>query len=400
MKQTMHSLFIGGLVLGLATAAGCSSPPAGAQAPEETSTQSSKLITSEDCMAGSKDGKVGICHATGVFSARYTHIRVSTNACISGHGAHPGDFVSDDPTCPVCGNGVVENGETCDPIASCPATCDDGNACTIDAMTGSPATCNSVCTHVAQTACISFDGCCPAGCNANNDADCAPVCGNGVRERGEICDPPSACQQTCDDGNACTVDQMTGSPATCNALCLHSPLKVCLSGDGCCPAGCTINTDSDCPLVCTPQRTLQQLLFHYLGRACDQPADVVFWINNEKTGNQDREIARVPLVSSCTNCEPGVQTVEVTDPALLELAVNNGANIFRVTTTGTLSWATVYARTPTRAMETAIWAAWPSSQGWPNYSYQPTNMCTSGMQTGLTLSGVSFTLTGGVECSP
>ncbi len=30
---------------------------------------------------------------------------------------------------PICGNSIVEAGETCDPPASCPTTCDDGDVC-------------------------------------------------------------------------------------------------------------------------------------------------------------------------------------------------------------------------------------------------------------------------------
>ena len=48
---------------------------------------------------------------------------------------------TNDPQCTnTCGNGAVEEGETCD--GDCPATCDDRNACTIDAFTGAAETCN------------------------------------------------------------------------------------------------------------------------------------------------------------------------------------------------------------------------------------------------------------------
>jgi cysteine-rich repeat protein len=58
-------------------------------------------------------------------------------------------------------------------------------------MTGSAAACNVQCTNTPITSCTGGDGCCPAGCHANNDTDCSPVCGNGITEPGE----------TCDDGN-------------------------------------------------------------------------------------------------------------------------------------------------------------------------------------------------------
>jgi YVTN family beta-propeller protein len=99
----------------------------------------------------------------------------------------------------------------------------------------------------ASTTCASGDGSCPAGCNANNDADCPPACGNGVVEAGETCDLPSTCPASCDDGNACTIDQMTGSAANCNVACSYTAITTCASGDGCCPAGCNSLTDADCP---------------------------------------------------------------------------------------------------------------------------------------------------------
>ncbi len=75
----------------------------------------------------------------------------------------------------VCGNGIVEPPETCD--GSCPSFCNDGDACTTDVWTGSPKTCDAVCQFVAKTApeCTSLDGCCPAGCEAQGDADCTRV---------------------------------------------------------------------------------------------------------------------------------------------------------------------------------------------------------------------------------
>lgn len=78
-----------------------------------------------------------------------------------------------------CGNGAINPGETCDPPASCPAACDDGDACTTDALVGSRADCNVVCTHAPIAACAGGDGCCPAGCTNAADADCPagpPVC--------------------------------------------------------------------------------------------------------------------------------------------------------------------------------------------------------------------------------
>ncbi len=147
---------------------------------------------------------------------------------------------------PECGNGVVELGETCD--GDCPTSCDDDNACTDDVLAGSESSCNVTCTHTPVSSCADGDGCCPAGCNAAQDDDCAVACGNGVVESGETCD--GNCPFSCDDGNPCTDDTMTGSAATCDVQCTHTPVSSCAAEDGCCPAGCDSSTDGDCSAYC------------------------------------------------------------------------------------------------------------------------------------------------------
>ncbi len=55
------------------------------------------------------------------------------------------------------------------------------------------------------------------------------------------------CPSTCDDGNGCTVDAVaSGSEETCDLMCTHEAIDSCEDDDGCCPAGCTTETDSDC----------------------------------------------------------------------------------------------------------------------------------------------------------
>jgi hypothetical protein len=78
------------------------------------------------------------------------------------------------PRSPVCGNGVVEPGETCDPAANCPSSC-PARGCTLRKLSGASAACNSRCEDDRiQAACTSGDDCCPAGCSLANDSDCAP----------------------------------------------------------------------------------------------------------------------------------------------------------------------------------------------------------------------------------
>src|SRR6185295_227914 len=75
----------------------------------------------------------------------------------------------------VCGNGVVESGETCDTAIanSCPTSCAQ-MACVLPALVNR-GTCTAACVDQGgrQTACADGDGCCPANCSDINDTDCA-----------------------------------------------------------------------------------------------------------------------------------------------------------------------------------------------------------------------------------
>ncbi|HEX2731446.1 MAG TPA: hypothetical protein VHM70_07575, partial [Polyangiaceae bacterium] len=167
-------------------------------------------------------------------------------------------------TPPVCGNGVVESGETCDPLDSCPTSCNDGNACTTDSLSGATETCDVACAFTVTTQCVDDDLCCPEGCDANTDSDCSASCGNGTLEPGETCDPAENCPAACDDGNSCTADTVTGSAANCNTACSHAAIVNCVDGDGCCAAGCTTSTDDDCSAACGNDVTDP-------GETCDPP---------------------------------------------------------------------------------------------------------------------------------
>ncbi len=71
-----------------------------------------------------------------------------------------------------------------------------------------------------------------------------PECGNGIIEYPETCD--GNCPTSCDDNNPCTRDELLGSAQECNARCRFSRILDCISGDGCCPPGCTRQNDRDC----------------------------------------------------------------------------------------------------------------------------------------------------------
>jgi len=215
-----------------------------------------------------------------------------------------------------CGDGNLDPGELCDTAipaggpGACPAGCDDGNPCTQDVPLGSA--CQASCSFTAVTAPVNGDGCCPPGASSATDSDCAPACGNGVLDPGEQCDTGiptgqwGGCPTTCDDGNPCTKDTLSGSgcaatctnvntcstktcgdgkldpgewcdvaiaagqpgscptgcddkdPCTkdslggadCLAKCSNVPITTPVNGDGCCAPGATSQTDSDCPKAC------------------------------------------------------------------------------------------------------------------------------------------------------
>ncbi len=168
----------------------------------------------------------------------------------------PGGNAANDSDCvAMCGNDVVEPGETCDPSSSCPV-CSSSNPCLTAVTTGTPQTCDVACSLMPVTACAGGDQCCPEGCTYSNDADCPMGCGDGVLDpsAGETCEAGTStpCPTSCDDGDSCTSDQQTGSAANCNVVCTHTPVTQLQNGDGCCPAvaNANNNTDSDCAPVC------------------------------------------------------------------------------------------------------------------------------------------------------
>ncbi|HKP58476.1 MAG TPA: DUF4215 domain-containing protein [Polyangiales bacterium] len=184
-------------------------------------------------------------------------------------GCCPADANSTtDPDCAVmCGNSVVETGETCDPPSSC-TPCTSDNPCLSARGTGSSTTCNLRCDLVPITQCRNSDRCCPAGCNSTNDRDCSSMCGNRVIDAGETCEngTDKPCPSDCDDRNACTSDRTTGSAQNCNLTCSHERITSPTNGDGCCPMDATANVDSDCMPRCG-NKVVEQ------GEECDDGND-------------------------------------------------------------------------------------------------------------------------------
>lgn len=175
--------------------------------------------------------------------------------------ASPGNE-PENPTLWLCGNGVVDQGELCDPGAPqkpCPVNvlaCNDFNPCTNDILLGTG--CQARCSHTPNNS-SGLDGCCPAGAPADPDCpppectDCGPTCGNGVVNSDELCDVgivdgPGACPNTCVTIDPCTTATLVGNG--CQVECVLSVITTPIHSDNCCPSGANANEDSDCTPVC------------------------------------------------------------------------------------------------------------------------------------------------------
>lgn len=111
------------------------------------------------------------------------------------------------------------------------ADCNDSNPCTQD-LVATVNSCTSKCSSSAITQPMSGDGCCPSGVSSANDTDCPPVCGNGMKEAGEECDPKAtgevvgySCDTSCRRLNRLTpcTDELPGQ-------CQGAPPSICDSG--------------------------------------------------------------------------------------------------------------------------------------------------------------------------
>jgi len=192
----------------------------------------------------------------------YVELDCAGSPCLADGGPGPSQDGGPDAS-PSCGNGLVDQGETCDtaiprgtPGACPPGRCDDGVPCLHTVSTGNP--CTARCEEITTP--IPGDGCCPANATNGSDPDCPTSCGNGVVDLGETCDTaipagtPGACPAgpaDCASHDPCSVDELI-SAGTCSAICVHAqvvaPSKA--APDGCCPPGANAETDSDCPVVC------------------------------------------------------------------------------------------------------------------------------------------------------
>lgn len=155
-----------------------------------------------------------------------------------------------------CGDGVVAEAEACDiAIArgnpgACPDGCSGGQGCRRNVRQGEG--CQARCVVIELTEAASRDDCCPPDADYYEDSDCPARCGNNELEPGEMCDPAETCpsESACVSTNACLIAHYVGAADSCDARCDVTLIHGCVSGDGCCPAGCDHARDRDCPDSC------------------------------------------------------------------------------------------------------------------------------------------------------
>jgi hypothetical protein len=206
-----------------------------------------QVTGTELCDTGIMAGKPGACpivctsgnvcidaHLTG--SGCQTKCVHTYAECKNGDNCCPSscNAANDSDCSATCGDGIVqaENGETCESAGAvadagtlntasiCPTKCeDDGNACIKQVLSGSAANCNARCTKTEKTTFGNDDGCCPAGGNANLDNDCAPICGNGIKEPGEACDGSFDCNSQCKLQSTAAYERCTGELSGVDGEC-------------------------------------------------------------------------------------------------------------------------------------------------------------------------------------
>lgn len=160
------------------------------------------------------------------------------------------------PAAPVCGDGILNGTELCDPkiaigqpgacltVDSCKST----DACLDVTLVGDASACNTRCETAPKRECKNNDQCCPSGCTSANDNNCSASCGNKFVDANETCekDVGAGCPTTCPADNGCTTYMRTGDVATCNVKCVEVIKTEPKHGDSCCPAGATASSDHDC----------------------------------------------------------------------------------------------------------------------------------------------------------
>jgi cysteine-rich repeat protein len=215
---------------------------------------------------------------------------------------------------------------------------------------GTPDAPPSLCS--ATVPCPSYPNCLGQPiCNPTTGICSAPsqcsVCGNGILEFSE----------QCDDGNTVSGDH-------CSSSCKNE-----FCGDG-----------------IVQNKALTSFSLVYLARSCGivVPQDIWLVLNHV-------EVARGTVKQTC-NCQPGIETLTVTNPAFLALGFN-GNNIVEVHTAAEISWALVHHESPSGPGDDFLVDYGSNGAA----QYRRPNLCTNGSQQGAEIA-IGMTLAGAEQC--
>ena len=175
-----------------------------------------------------------------------SHMAITSYARGDGCCPRGANIGNDDDCDSACGDGVVSDGETCDPKSSsmpCPSSCDDGNECTRDALIGDVDKCSATCMNAAiglgvQNAC--------RGCNKLDHPPGTPCsvgsgacAGRGTYEcqgrDATVCNAePIVVSESCDGAdNDCDGKTDEGVKNACGG-CGNVPVEICDRADNDC----------------------------------------------------------------------------------------------------------------------------------------------------------------------
>ena len=173
------------------------------------------------------------------------------------------------------------------------------------------------------------------------------VCGNGLLEFSE----------QCDDGNTISGDH-------CSSTCKWESC-----GDG-----------------IVQSYSLASLSLIYLARSCGMSVAQDIWLMLNGV-----ELVRGVVQQTC-DCQPGIVTLPVTNPAFKTLA-NNGPNVVEVHTAAEISWAVAHFESPSGPGDVFLVDYGQNGAA----QYRRPNLCTNGSQPGAEV-GTTMTLAGGEQC--
>jgi len=179
---------------------------------EQTCTENSECDDNDPCTLDKCTGNPSRCD--------YDDSHFEINYCITGDNCCNSAYCSwkQDGDCPR------------EPACVVDSDCRDDNDLSTETVCE-----NNECKHVEITECVTGDGYCPDGCfySINNDQDCGKS--NKCRYNTE-----------CNDNNPCTRNDSCRANALGIKECYAEVVNECISGDGCCPRGCSYPADLEC----------------------------------------------------------------------------------------------------------------------------------------------------------